>query len=140
MNIFNIERTFKLKVDRNWDTLYVAVDLHGTIAKPYHDCLEYYNGAVEVLKWFNKRADFKLILWTSSYPREILQFLAEMKSKDVNFDFINENPLEKNRGFACFEQKFYFNILLDDKAGFDPETDWLLIKQELIRIGEWDKV
>ena len=31
----------------------------------------------------------------------------------------------------CFEKKFYFNILLDDKAGFDPETDWSVIKEYL---------
>ena len=137
MNLFNIERTFQLKKERGWDTLYVAVDLHGTLVKPYHDKIEFYDYAPDVISWFNNRPDFKVILWTSSHPKEIAEFLKLAEEFCLRFDFVNENPLEKNRGFACFDQKFYFNILLDDKAGFVGETDWPLIISELKRIGEW---
>lgn len=137
MNIFNIERSFQLKAAREWDTLYVAIDLHGTVIPPYHHTIEFYPGAIEVLKWFNKRKDFKIILWTSSWWQETELFLMKAKKEGVHFDFVNENPLEKNRGHACFDRKFYMNIILDDKAGFVGETDWALVKAELIRIGEW---
>ena len=32
------------------------------------------------------------------------------------------------------------NILIDDKAGFEPEKDWAELKCQLIELGEWDKV
>src|ERR1044071_4809097 len=110
MNVFNIERTFKLKAERNWDTLYVMVDLHGTLIKPGKD-IEFYPGAVEVIKWFNKHPYFKVILWTSSYRSEIDNFLKVCDIVGVSFDLINRNPLEKNTNTVCFDQKFYFNIL-----------------------------
>ncbi len=139
MNAFNIERAFKFKEERGWKTIYVAVDLHGTLIRPYHDKIEFYPGAVEVMKWFNSRPDFKVIIWTSSYTREILEFLAECDAQRIGFDFVNKNPLEKNSERACFDEKFYFNILLDDKAGFDPETDWALIKSTLQELGQWHR-
>jgi hypothetical protein len=137
MNTFNISETFRLKAERNWDTIYVVVDLHGTIAKPFHDCFELYPGALEVLQWFSDRPDIKIILWTSSHFEEVKSVLVNLKLSGVTIDFVNANPLEANTKRADFSKKFYFNILLDDKAGFEPETDWFAIKEELIRIGEW---
>ncbi len=32
-----------------------------------------------------------------------------------------------------FTKKFYFDILLDDKAGFEPELDWLAIANHVAR-------
>lgn len=137
-NTFNVERAFKMKAERGWDTIYVAIDLHATIIQPYRDRIEFYPGAIEVLNWFNARKDFKIILWTSSHVADVAIFrqLAE-KEHGIKFDYVNENPLERNSKLACFDEKFYFNILLDDKAGFDGETDWLRIKEALIAIGEW---
>ena len=141
MNTFNIEQTFKLKAERNWDTLYVAVDLHGTIIKPtYDDNIEFYPDAIEVIKWFNLRSDFKVILWTASYPTEVNKFLIEADKVGMRIDFINANPLEANSRKGCFDEKFYFNILLDDKAGFVGETDWTKIKNILINLGEWNSL
>ena len=140
MNIFNIERSFKMKDERNWDTLYVATDLHSTIIKPYYnDTIEFYPDSIEVIKWFNSRPDFQVILWTSSYEPEITVFLIEAHKKGIKFDFVNSNPLEQNSKKGCFTRKFYFNILLEDRAGFVGETDWTLIKNELIRLGEWSR-
>ena len=130
-----------MKTKRNWDTIYVAVDLHGTLIKPtYNSIIEFYPEAIEVIRWFNKRKDFKIILWTASYPKEIEDFLLVAAIDGIRFDFVNSNPLEANSNKGCFDEKFYFNILLDDKAGFIGETDWTLIKNELIRLGEWNRL
>lgn len=138
MHTFNIENTFRLKKERNWPMLYVAIDLHGTVIKSEHDRIEFYPNAIEVIQWFNKRNDFKTILWTSSFPEEIAKFNEACAKENIRFDFINENPLEANSKRACFTSgKFYFNILLEDKAGFSPETDWQRIKDVLVEIGEW---
>jgi hypothetical protein len=138
MNLFNIQKSFQQKKDRGWDYIYVAVDAHGTLFKPDHDSVEMYEDAIEVMRWFNSRTDFKVILWTSSHPQEIENIIEEAKKKGILFDFINENPMEKNSVKACLDHKFYFNILLEDKAGFSPEDgDWSRIKDELIRLNEW---
>lgn len=139
MNLFNIQRAFESKAKRGWNTLYVCVDLHGTLIRPYHDKIEFYDYAPDVINWFNNRPDFKVILWTSSHQKEIDEFLTLAKEFCLRFDFVNGNPMEGNSPRANFDQKFYFNILLDDKAGFDPETDWEKIINELKRIGEWDR-
>ena len=143
MNTFNIETQFNLKKERGWDTLYVSVDLHGTIIpsgktlNDIEDNTQFYPHAQEVLQKLSERKDIVLILW-SSIPRErVVKVLAWLKENGVNFKYFNENPEAKSTSRSCFESKFYFNILLDDRAGFEPETDWLAIKSELIRLGEW---
>jgi hypothetical protein len=140
MNAFNIVKAFEDKKKRGWHTLYVAVDLHGTLIKPYHDCIEFYPGAIEVMRWFNSRPDFKVILWTSSYLVDIEKFQRACEKEGISFNFINGNPLEKSNGRAFFGQKFYFNILLDDKAGFVGDTDWHLVRATLDSIGEWSRI
>lgn len=140
MNAFNIKKTFEDKAKRGWVTLYVLADLHGTIIKPDHGKIEFYPGAIEVLRWFNSRRDFKVILWTSSFGPEIGDFLNVCKRLGIRIDFVNENPLEANSAKACFDKKPYFNILLDDKAGFEGDTDWYAIKATLDSIGEWSKL
>lgn len=137
MNIFNIEHAFQNKAVRGWNTLYVLIDAHGTLIKPGHDRVEFYPHAVEVMKWFNSRNDFKVILWTSSHQEEVTEILRASAKEGFFFDYINSNPAESNSTRANFDKKFYFNILIEDKAGFEPETDWELVKNELIRIGEW---
>jgi len=139
MNVFNIERAFKQKKERKWNRIYVSIDAHGTLIKPYHDHIEFYPYVVEMMRWFNNRPDLSTILWTSSFGRDIESIVAEAEKAGFQFNYINSNPAEGNTDKACFDQKFYFNILLDDKAVFEPETDWELIKLELIRIGEWNK-
>jgi len=58
-------------------------------------------------------------------------FYVGWKKKKINFDFVNKNPSENNTSYADFSKKFYFNILLDDKAFFEP-SDW-------VEISEWIK-
>jgi hypothetical protein len=125
-NIFNIEQTFKQKSERGWSTLYAVVDLHSTLILPSHDRVEFYPDAVEVIKWWNRRDDFKVILWTSSFQGEIDFVLAKARDIGIRLDYVNENPLEANNHRANFEKKFYFNILFEDKAGFDARCDWTL--------------
>jgi len=137
MNLFNIERSFKMKEERGWRTLYVVVDLHATMIKPYHHEVEFYPGCIEVLENLSRRRDVCLILWTSSHIGDIEKIDGKCLCNGIYFRHINQNPNETNTSQANFSQKFYFNILFEDKAGFEGETDWKLVKEELIRIGEW---
>lgn len=143
MNVFNIERSFQWKKERGWDTLYWLIDLHDTVFPGKYASdqdYEVYAGALEVLKWISDREDQKIVIWTSSYAahyHEVKEFFE--KEHIITLDYHNDNPECGNTDYADFTTKPYFNILLDDKAGFVGDTDWFLIKQELTRIGEWDK-
>ena len=45
--------------------------------------------------------------------------------------YVNENNDVKNAGYGCYDDKFYFAVLCDDKAGWDPENDWSLVNHLL---------
>ena len=93
--------------------------------------------AKEVLQWMSYRSDQKIILWTSSYKTETDSIANWLKSHGINIDYVNCNPEVTNTEYAEFADKPYFNVGLDDKFGMEP-SDWKLIKQELIDIGEWN--
>lgn len=146
MNVFNIQKTFELKSKRNWPEIYICIDLHGTIipsgksTDDVGDELVFYPDAKEVLQWMSKRRDIILILWTSTPIARLDKIWTFLTSNGIHFDYINSNPHAKNTPRSDFSSKFYFNILLDDRGGFDGESDWSLIKKELTFIKEWDRV
>jgi hypothetical protein len=125
-----IAKMFENSFKKEWYETYWAIDLHGTIIKPtYKDPswpAEYYPYAKLAMQLLSKRPDIKLILWTSSFPSEIEEYLKLLEKDEIHFDAVNENPgISSNNGnFGYYEKKFYFNILLDDKAGFNPEKEW----------------
>lgn len=140
---------YKKLHDRNWDTLYFAVDIHGTILKNNYagKATEFYAGARSTLEMLSAQPEVKLILWSSCYESEY-QYYIDLITKDTNIkiDFFNENPLVNNTLVGDFSKKFYFNVLLDDKAGFDPDLDWNEIKSfysfrlnERTRLNDWYK-
>lgn len=117
---------------RNWDTLYWCVDVHGTIVIPNWDKdnlpLDCYPLALEALKAIKNFKPFKnvLILSTSSHPKEIGEYMQFFAENGINFDYINCNP-EVSSGsgdYGFYEDKYYFNVMIEDKAGFDPNSEW----------------
>ena len=131
MNICNtIRREFQKAQSRNWDRIYVFVDLHETILVPNWNknelVHEYYPGAKEFLQKLSVRADIVLVMWTCSHHNEICQYLRNFEADGIHFDYINENPEVKTdysgeNNYGCYDRKPYYNILLDDKSGFFPE-------------------
>lgn len=143
MNLFNIQRTFEMKKVKKWPEIYFCIDLHGTIipsgkgSDDNTDTLVFYPDAKEVLQWMTSRKDVMMILWTSTPIERLEAVRAWLKKNDIIFTYINENPHAKNTPRSNFDKKFYFSVGLDDRFGFEPETDWTAIKKELITIGEW---
>lgn len=123
-----IKKMFLNSFKKEYFETYWAIDLHGTIIRSTYKGVEmiYYPYAKETLQILTKRKDIKLILWTSSFPDEITQYVANFTKDEIIFDAINENPgiSSKNGNFGFYEKKFYFNVLIDDKSSFDPETEW----------------
>ena len=125
---YSLEKEFKKKNERNWNFIYFAIDLHDTVFESNYsnDIIpnKMYNYCKEVLQFLSNRADVKLILYTSSQPSHIEKYLQILNENGIKFDYINCNEDVKDNGFSCYKQKFYFNILIDDKAGFNPFEDW----------------
>jgi hypothetical protein len=40
---------------------------------------------------------------------------------------VNKNPEVKSTTYGYYEDKPYFNVLFEDKAGFDATEDWFLV-------------
>jgi hypothetical protein len=129
---------FDRAFEKRWYETYWAFDLHGTIIKPtYKDPswpAEYYPDAKKTLQILTKRPDVKMILWTSSFPHEIKQYVSQFEVDEIHFDAINQNPgiSSKNGNFGYYEEKFYFNVLFEDKAGFNPYKEWKQVYDFLI--------
>jgi hypothetical protein len=123
----SIQRAYDVMAARNWDTIYWAIDLHGvcfasTYSKGNYQFIN--DDCLVALKLISSKPENRLILWSSCYPEEYQPIINFFKAHDIPILGFNENPLEKNTHSGCFDTKFYFSILLDDKAGFDPAVDW----------------
>ncbi|MBS1505677.1 MAG: hypothetical protein JSS79_03425 [Bacteroidetes bacterium] len=128
-----IENCLRHATERGWSKTYWAFDIHGTLLKSNFRrdeiSTEFYPGAIEVMQILSKRKDIVKILYTCSYPNEIVQYIELFKKHNIHFDYVNENPEVADGGYGYYQNKFYVNVLMDDKAGFDGETDWLEIKR-----------
>lgn len=130
-----IEKAFRVKKERGWSNTYWAFDIHETIIKPNweaaHLPTDFYPGAKDALQMITKRVDIISLLYTCSYPKEIARYLNFFSTHDIYFNYVNENPEVANTGFGCFDKKPYFNVLFEDKAGFDANEDWYQVMELL---------
>jgi hypothetical protein len=113
---------------KGWDKTYWAFDVHGTLLLPTYKTgvvsTEFYPYAKETMQIISRRKDIIKILFTCSYPDEIVTYLDYFKKHNIHFDYVNKNPDVCAGAYGHYESKFYFNVLFEDKAGFDPLTDW----------------
>lgn len=123
-----IKNAFKKARERNWHKTYWAIDIHETMIKPNWLAnpipTEFYPKAKKTLQYISTRKDITMILYTCSHPHEIEKYIELFKKNDINFNHINANPEVINESYGFYDKKPYFNVLLEDKAGFDPFQDW----------------
>lgn len=128
-----VNRAFIKGRQRKWKEIFVAIDIHDTIVVGNYSkailSTEYYPDAKEALKYISERDDLVLILYTCSHPEELIRYQEFYKSEGINFKYANENPgvVTQEHGLGNYDKKMYFDLLLEDKAGFEPETDWKLL-------------
>jgi hypothetical protein len=121
---------FEYKVKRNWDKVYYVFDIHGTILVPNYKFgstpKDFYPMAKETLQLISKLPDVCMILYTCSHPHEIAEYIKLFEENDIHFQYVNENPEIPTdlNGYGNYDKKLYMNVLFEDKAGFDPETEW----------------
>ena len=117
-----IEKMFDHAEKRQWYETYWLFDVHGVISRP-----DYRKNVKETLQFITKnRPDIIMILFTSSYPDEIKVYMDTFAKDGIHFKYVNENPeISDAKGtFGCYDKKPYYNVLFEDKSGFDPEIDW----------------
>jgi hypothetical protein len=119
---------------RKWEKLYWAIDLHDTVItgkyNKFNQGSELLPGAKKVLDYLYDHGSHKTILWTSSYKEAALDTCRRFH---VKFHYFNENPECPSTELCDFGSKVYFNVLLDDKAGFDAiNGDWFEIYDALV--------
>lgn len=132
-----IENALRKREERGWDKTSWNIDLHDTIITCSYNILDieepnFYPNSLRILKWLSQRSDMILILSSSSYKDNMYKFMHMMKEKhDVSFDYLNENPTVENTEYGDFSDKYYFDIGIDDKHGFDPTHGWFELEEIL---------
>lgn len=122
-----IETAYAKMNSRGWDRLYFAIDIHDTFLKSNYETGQYEfinQDSLDALRMLSDRDDTFIILWSSMYEHDVRRLETWLANQGVFFEFFNRNPEEVSTDYACFDKKFYFSVLIDDKAGFDPDTDW----------------
>ena len=116
---------------KNWNTCYIAVDLHGVVVKSNYriDKLptDFYPLAKETLQLLSQRSDIVLIMYTCSWPKEIEKYFAFFEENGINFKYANMNPDVPNNALGDYTDKMYYNLVWDDKGGFNPDQDWQIV-------------
>lgn len=131
--IYGITKAFNKAIERNWDRFYVAVDLHGTVIEADYEktATKYFPHAKECLQYLTQREDVILIMYTCSLESEITKYVKMFDEDGIRFNFINCNPDVTETKMGDFTCKPYFNVLFEDKAGFNPDH-WLDIHKEFL--------
>jgi hypothetical protein len=133
-----IENAMQTARNREWTKTYWAFDIHDTMIvanyQPGNIPKEFYPFAKETLQLISQRSDIVMILFSCSHPHELAQYDAHFRENEILFDHININPEIENNALGFYDQKLYYNVLFEDKAGFDPESDWKKVHELVQRI------
>lgn len=131
MNIVrSFETAFKRMKEKDWDKIYILVDIHDTVFEATYSKDEYYRWfpyAKEALHLMSINPRISLILWSSSYTDAIEKYIDTFEKSKIHFDMVNVNKETEDNELSCFAQKTYFNVGIDDKFGFDARVDWEMI-------------
>lgn len=126
-----LERNWEKAKKKKWDCIYIAIDIHDTIVYGNYDNTniptKFTPHAKQTLQYLSNRKDIVMFLYTCSHKHEIKKYEVFFKENGIKFQSVNKNPAVENNDLGCYDDKPYFNLLLDDKAGFDCENDWLSI-------------
>lgn len=127
MNIYKvIENSFKRAKEKNWEYVVFLIDIHDTIFKSTYSNIEnfeYLGKAKEALQLMSKRPDIKIILWSSTFNKS--KYILQLYKDNIIIDAFNRNINGiENTEIACFDEKPFFAVGIDNAFGFDAEYDW----------------
>jgi len=136
MIINAIEKAYNTARKKNWDRIYWAIDLHDTCLRSTYGKGNYAwlgQHVINALREIAARPETVIILWSSVHADEEQDIVDFFAKEGIKVSYFNHNPEVANTASGNFDTKFYFNILVDDKAGFDYIEDWRIIEDYFIR-------
>lgn len=125
---------------KKYPQLFWVIDLHDTIIKATYDksgIMDFFPNSINVLRQLSTREDMVLILWSSTHSGDLEHYLYNMRKLKIEFNCVNSNDYISSDNLRDVTKKLYFDILLDDKAGFNPKKDWYVIEETLIKLDLW---
>lgn len=141
MSIINLENSFKKAELDNIQNYYFLINIENAVFKDVDSTTSYaypidpYQGAIETLKKLHDREDIKIIFSSNIenyYLSKIFHFLRNHGITKYHF---NKNPDIHSIGYKYYDDcNFYFNYQLDRRSGFEPETDWIKLNDELSNV------
>lgn len=127
-----IQKAFKYAKEKGYEYIVFLIDIHDTIFKATYSNIEkfeYLGKAKEALQLMSSRPDIKIILWSSTFNKT--KYILQLYKDNIIIDGFNKNVEGiENTEIACFDEKPYFSVGIDNSFGFEPETDW----EEVIKI------
>jgi len=117
-----IQRAYEKFNTCHWTKIYIALDIHGTVANPdYKDVSsKLYRSALEPLRAIASLPEVSIILYSCCHPADYNKYYALFERYNISILDFNKNSEVHNTETGCFDSKFYFSVLIDDKAGFEP--------------------
>lgn len=122
-----VSRAYNVAMERNHEMIFWCIDLHGTLLESNYssDSFSFLNPSetIPALQAIAALPETRIILWSGISDADRERVIELFTLNGIRVDWVNENPAVPSSGTGCFEQKFYFSILVDDKAGFSF-YDW----------------
>lgn len=124
-----IQRQYDKQMKQQWYESYFLIDMHGVIIRPNHkdelvNRLDFYDFAQRSLQMLTNRPDIRTILYTCSHDYQIRHYVNLLGLHNIEFDYINDNPEIGEGDYGDYTHKPYFDVYLDDKAGFNADEEW----------------
>ena len=128
----------KAKVDLV-DKFYIAINIENAIFKDpennnmYCYPIDPYKNALEILSKISKRDDIKIIFISNIDNYFISKIFHFLKKNGLESNYLfGENPEVTYANKKYFKpNNFYYNILLDERSGFNPTIDWVVLDEFL---------
>lgn len=107
--------------EKNGIKIYIAIDIHDTIVYGNYKTNElpttFIGNSKKILQEWSKRDDIVLLIYTCSHPSETSKYISFFEKNEIIFKYANKNSDIPNSALGCYDEKLYFNILIEDKAG-----------------------
>jgi len=134
-----VARSYKRYKEKGYEFWYWAIDVHDVIFKGDYktNCgMVWLPNAKRAFKIIANIPEIKVILWTSSHEEQIKKIIDKIKDETgLEVYAVNSNPDFSKDELCDFNDKFCFDLLLDDKAGFNYNDGWEEIIESLLDIG-----
>ncbi|MNC02069.1 hypothetical protein D3C75_494380 [compost metagenome] len=138
-----ISRAYNVAMERDHEMIFWCIDLHGTVLESNYssDSFNFINEAVTVpaLQAISALPESRIILWSGISDADRDKVIELFTTFGIRVDWVNENPAVPSSGTGHFDKKFYFSILVDDKAGFCP-SDWSRAAEHAVMMSQELKI